>query len=63
MRDIATTPANARGAFIPVDECVLDAEFEQLQRQHASASRAAAEIRSARLMRVVDALEERLENE
>jgi septal ring factor EnvC (AmiA/AmiB activator) len=76
-----------------VAECALDEQLEQLQRQYATASRAAsrsqfelellemrtdvpshvlaqvkrqrvaAETRSARLIRAIDALEQRLENE
>jgi hypothetical protein len=43
-----------------VAECALDDHLEQLQRQYASAVRAASR---ARLIRAIDALEDRLENE
>jgi hypothetical protein len=97
----STSAVDARGSSIPpefhevtdVADCALDDQLEQLQRQYAAASRAAAkarfeaellesredipeylraqakrqraaaETRSARLLRAMDALEDRLENE
>jgi hypothetical protein len=85
-------PAEFRHDF-DIADCALDEQLEQLQRQYASALRAAsrakfelelfekrtdlhphvlaqarrqrgaADTRCARLMRAIDALEERLENE
>ena len=101
MREPSASYLDSRGTYVPVEfqhdfdvaECALDDQLEQLQRQYASAvraasrarfelellegrpdihphviaqakrQRAAAETRGARLMRAIDALEERLENE
>ena len=101
MRNMSGSFADSRGAFVPTEfqemtdvaGCALDEQLEHLQRQYASAIRAAsrarfelemleragdvqyhlvaqakrqrsaAEKRSERLMRAIDALEERLENE
>jgi hypothetical protein len=101
MRQQTTSYLDARATYVPAEfqhdfdvaECALDEQLEHLQRQYASASRAAArakfelellekradipaqvlttakrqrgaaETRCARLMRAIDALEERLENE
>ena len=101
MREPDASYLDSRAAYVPqefqhdfdVAECALDEQLEQLQRQYASASRAAArakfeldllekrgdvpcnvialarsqrsaaETRCARLIRAIDALEERLENE
>ena len=101
MREPTTSYLDSRATYVPAEfqhdfdvaECALDEQLEQLQRQYASAVRAAAsasfelellekrtdipahlvaharrqrsaaEIRSERLMRAIDALEERLENE
>jgi primosomal protein N'' len=101
MREPTTSYLDSRSSYVPAEfqhdfdvaECALDEQLEQLQRQHASAvraaskarfeldmlergsnvhpymlaqvkrQRAAAETRSARLMRAIDTLEERLENE
>jgi septal ring factor EnvC (AmiA/AmiB activator) len=101
MREPTASFLDSRASYVPAEfqhdfdvaECALDEQLEQLQRQYASASRAAArarfeldllekrgdvhahvlaqatrqrdaaETRSARLMRAIDALEERLENE
>jgi hypothetical protein len=101
MREPTTSYLDSRATYVPAEfqhdfdvaECALDEQLEHLQRQYASAiraatrarfelemleragdvqyhlvaqakrQRAAAETRSARLMRAIDALEERLENE
>ena len=101
MREPTTSYLDSRATYVPAEfqhdfdvaECALDEQLEHLQRQYASAiraasrarfelemleragevqyhliaqakrQRAAAEIRSERLMRAIDALEERLENE
>jgi hypothetical protein len=101
MREPTASYLDSRASYVPAEfqhdfdvaECALDEQLEQLQRQYATASRAAsrakfelellekrgdihaqvlaqarrqrsaAETRSARLMRAIDALEERLENE
>jgi hypothetical protein len=101
MREPTASYLDSRASYVPAEfqhdfdvaECALDEQLEQLQRQYASAVRAAsrakfelellekrgdihphvlaqarrqrsaAETRSARLMRAIDALEERLENE
>lgn len=101
MREPNASYLDSRATYVPhefqhdfdVAECALDEQLEQLQRQYASASRAAsrakfeldllekrgdvpvnalalarrqrsaADTRCARLIRAIDALEERLENE
>ena len=101
MREPTTSYLDSRATYVPAEfqhdfdiaECALDEQLEHLQRQHATATRAAsrarfeldllekradipahlvatanrqriaAETRSERLMRAIDALEERLENE
>jgi len=101
MREPTTSYLDSRATYVPAEfqhdfdvaECALDEQLEHLQRQYASAiraasrarfelemleragevqyhliaqakrQRAAAETRSERLMRAIDALEERLENE
>jgi septal ring factor EnvC (AmiA/AmiB activator) len=101
MRQQTTSYLDSRATYVPAEfqhdfdvaECALDEQLEQLQRQYASATRAAsrakfefellekragtpahllatakrqraaAETRCARLIRAIDALEERLENE
>jgi hypothetical protein len=101
MREPTASYLDSRATYVPsefqhdfdVAECALDEQLEHLQRQYASAiraasraridlemlerasdvhphvlaqakrQRAAAETRSARLMRAIDTLEERLENE
>jgi septal ring factor EnvC (AmiA/AmiB activator) len=101
VREPTASYLDARGSYVPAEfqhdfdvaECALDEQLEQLQRQYATAARAAsrarfeleqlerrtdihphviaqatrqraaAETRSARLVRAIDALEERLENE
>ena len=101
MREPSASYLDSGSSYVPVEfqhdfdvaECALDDHLEQLQRQYASAiraasrarfelellergsnvhphmlaqakrQRAAAETRGARLMRAIDALEERLENE
>ena len=101
MREPTASYLDSRTSYVPAEfqhdfdvaECALDDQLEQLQRQYASAVRAAArarfelellekrndipaplvaqakrqrraaETRSERLMRAIDALEERLENE
>lgn len=71
MREPSASYLDSRNTYVPVEfqhdfdvaECALDHELEQLQRHYASAMRAAAESRGARVMRAIDALEERLENE
>jgi hypothetical protein len=69
VRHLSPSQSQARGAFIPAEfhedvdvaDCALDDQLEQLHRQYAAASRAAAETHCARLMRAIDALEARLE--
>ena len=101
MREPTTSYLDSRANYVPAEfqhdfdvaECALDEQLEHLQRQYASAiraasrarfelemleragdvqyhlvaqakrQRAAAETRSERLIRAIDALEERLENE
>jgi septal ring factor EnvC (AmiA/AmiB activator) len=101
MRQQNIAYLDSRSNYVPAEfqhdtdvaECALDEQLEQLQRQYASASRAAsrarfelellqkradvpaavlatakrqraaADTRCDRLMRAIDALEERLENE
>jgi hypothetical protein len=101
MREPTASYLDSRATYVPAEfqhdfdvaECALDEQLEQLQRQYASASRAAArarfelellekrddinpnvlvqarrhrsaaDTRCARLLRAIDALEERLENE
>ena len=101
MREPTTSYLDSRANYVPTEfqhdfdvaECALDEQLERLQRQYASAiraasrarfeiemleragdvqyhlvaqakrQRAAAETRSERLIRAIDALEERLENE
>jgi hypothetical protein len=101
MREPTTSYLDSRASYVPAEfqhdfdvaECALDEQLERLQRQYASAiraasrakfevellerggnvqphvlaqakrQRAAAETRGARLIRAIDALEERLENE
>jgi hypothetical protein len=101
MREPTASYLDSRTTYVPAEfqhdfdvaECALDEHLEHLQRQYASAiraasrarfelelleratdapahllaqakrQRAAAETRGARLMRAIDALEERLENE
>lgn len=101
MRQQTTSFPGSRASYVPAEfqhdvdvaECALDEQLEQLQRQYASASRAAsrakfelellekradipaamiaaakrqraaADTRCERLIRAIDALEERLENE
>lgn len=101
MREPTVSYLDSRTSYVPAEfqhdfdlaDCALDEQLEQLQRQYASASRAAsrarfelellekradihphvitqarrqraaADTRCARLMRAIDALEERLENE
>jgi hypothetical protein len=71
MREPSASYLDSRSSYVPVEfqhdfdvaECALDVHLEQLQREYASALRAAAETRGARLMRAIGALEERLENE
>ena len=101
MREPTTSYLDSRTTYVPAEfqhdfdvaECALDEQLEQLQRQYASAiraasrarfelellelgsnvhpymlaqakrQRAAAETRGARLVRAIDALEERLESE
>jgi primosomal protein N'' len=101
MREPTNSYLESRATYVPAEfqhdfdvaECALDEQLEHLQRQYASAiraasrarfdldllergsnvhpymlaqaqrQRAAAETRSARLMRAIDTLEERLENE
>lgn len=101
MREPTASHFHSGAAYVPTEfqhdfdvaECALDEQLEQLQRQYASASRAAsrakfevellekrtdihphvlsqarrqrsaADTRCARLIRAIDALEERLENE
>lgn len=101
MREPTASYLDSRASYVPTEfqhdfdvaECALDEQLEHLQRQYASAIRAAsrarfelemleragdvqyhlvaqakrqrsaAEKRSERLMRAIDALEERLENE
>jgi hypothetical protein len=68
VRSTSAIESRARGAYVPAEfihdvdvaECALDEQLEHLHRQHAAASRAAAETHCARLMRAIDALEERL---
>jgi len=101
MREPTASYLDSRASYVPAEfqhdfdvaECALDEQLEHLQRQYATAVRAAsrarfelellerradihphvvaqvkrqrsaAETRSERLMRAIDALEERLENE
>ena len=101
MREPTTSYLDSCATYVPAEfqhdfdvaECALDEQLEHLQRQYASAiraasrarfelellertggvhphvlaqakrQRAAAETRGARLVRAIDALEERLENE
>jgi septal ring factor EnvC (AmiA/AmiB activator) len=101
MREPNASYLDSRATYVPTEfqhdfdvaDCALDEQLEQLQRQYASASRAAArakfelellekrddvqanviaqaerqrraaDTRCARLLRAIDALEERLENE
>jgi septal ring factor EnvC (AmiA/AmiB activator) len=101
VREPSASYLDSHASYVPVEfqhdfdvaECALDEQLEHLQRQYASAvraasraryelelletrsdvhphvlaqvkrQRAAAETRSARLIRAIDALEERLENE
>jgi hypothetical protein len=101
VREPSASYLDTRSTYVPAEfqydfdvaECALDEQLEQLQRQHATAVRAAsrarfelellegrddihphvisqakrqrvaAETRSERLTRAIDALEERLENE
>jgi len=101
MREPNASYLESRATYVPAEfqhdfdvaECALDEQLEQLQRQYASASRAAArarfelellekrgdvhahviaqakrqrsaaDTRCARLLRAIDALEERLESE
>ena len=101
MREPSASYLDTRGTYVPAEfqhdfdvaECALDEQLERLQRQQATAARAAlraryevellerrddihphvmaqaqrqraaAETRSERLTRAIDALEERLENE
>jgi len=101
MREPNASHLESRATYVPAEfqhdfdvaECALDEQLEQLQRQYASASRAAsrarfelellekrgdvhahviaqakrqrsaADTRCARLLRAIDALEERLESE
>jgi septal ring factor EnvC (AmiA/AmiB activator) len=101
MREHSASYLDMNPSYVPVEfqhdfdvaECALDEQLEQLQRQYATASRAAtrsqfelellekrtdvhphvlaqvkrqhvaAETRSARLIRAIDALEQRLVNQ
>ena len=101
MREPTASYLDTRATYVPAEfqhdfdvaECALDEQLEQLQRQYATASRAAArakfelellekrsdvhpheiaqakrqrsaaDTRCERLIRAIDALEERLENE
>jgi septal ring factor EnvC (AmiA/AmiB activator) len=101
MREPTASYLDSHATYVPAEfqhdfdvaDCALDEQLEHLQRQYASAIRAAsrarfelellekradvqpsviaqakrqrsaAETRGARLMRAIDALEERLENE
>jgi hypothetical protein len=101
MKEPTASYLDSRATYVPAEfqhdfdvaDCALDEQLEQLQRQYASASRAAsrakfevelfekrtdlhphvlaqarrqrgaADTRCARLIRAIDALEERLEND